>query len=267
MTDVRILQLSDLHFAADPVPEPSPARAVELAAEAIHRDFGDVPFVLALSGDITTQGRKIGYFDALRSLATLKEVLNISHVVTCPGNHDIAISDPSAFREFNQFALTATRDSAQYWQPDHPVSIASIDGYSILLVNSAFQGDHRFGSVPLKHLRDAFQATDGTHRVVMLHHSPISSAYAGGGLSDAYDLLALTSEFTTSAVLHGHVHSDQGLHIGPNMTLLFGAGSLGFKPDPNMNNQFVVHEFEDGKAVSTHLYKYFASFQRFKKDA
>jgi 3',5'-cyclic AMP phosphodiesterase CpdA len=267
VSDLHVLHWSDLHFAAG-TSEPdrlTPARAVALATEAVRRDHGDQQFVLALSGDITTRGRSGGYREALTALDHVRRSLSLSAVVVCPGNHDIAPTDPRSFSEFNRFALSATGDAQQMWDGQQPVRTVRIGDYSILLVNSAYEGDHSFGSTPLRALRLALDAADGTHPIVVMHHSPISGAYAGGGMKDAYDLLALVSEYPVAALLHGHVHSDLGLRIGRHGTLLFGAGSLGFEPDENMNNQFVIHRFENGVAVESDLYRYFKNVDRFEK--
>jgi 3',5'-cyclic AMP phosphodiesterase CpdA len=238
---------------------------MSLASEAVRTDFGGSPVVLLVSGDITTQGRSEGYIAALRSFTQVKELLHVDATMMLPGNHDIARVQPREFAEFNRFAFQATRDTDQYWNISHPVSVAEIGDYSVLLVNSAFGGDHRLGRVPLSNLHAALEATTARTQIVALHHSPISSQYAGGGLADAYEFLELISSFEVAAVLHGHVHSNQSLSIGPHRTLLFGVGSLAFTPDGNMNNQFAVHEFSSGRVVATHLYRYFRNSDCFER--
>lgn len=265
MTRIRIVQWSDIHFSSSPLAKLSPGEAMERATTAVVKDFGAHEVVLALTGDITFQGSAGGYAEALRSLTSAKDKLNITATVTCPGNHDISGSSQREFDAFNKFAFAATRDPNQFWDHDHAVSIARVAEYSLILVNSAFEGDHRFGSVPLKQLRLALEASRGDHSIVFIHHSPISSKYAGGGLADAYDLLALVSEFQVAAIFHGHVHSNQALEIGPHRTVLYGVGSLGFEPDPNMNNQFAVHEVVDGVLDRTHLYRYFLASEQFER--
>lgn len=268
MTDLSVLHWSDLHFAAS-IPgrgELSPARGVELAVEAINRDYSGKQFVLVLSGDITTVGKASGYREALVELRAARKNLNLSAVVVCPGNHDTALVRPQSFTEFNRFAWQLTSDATQTWSYKDPVCTVERGDYSFLAVNTAYEGDYTFGSAPLKQLRAALQASHDKHQIVVLHHSPISAKYAGGGMDDAYDLLALISEFDVSAVLHGHVHSDQGLRIGTGGALLFGAGSLGFEPEGNMNNQFAIHEFAAGKATSTRVYRYYRNENRFVGD-
>ncbi|MFF9564357.1 metallophosphoesterase family protein [Leifsonia sp. NPDC014704] len=263
-SDLRLVHWSDLHFATSPVPTLAPARAVQLASEAVNRDFGADDLALVISGDITTMGRAIGYTQASRALRGARGIMNLSAVAMCPGNHDISAVNPTDFVDFNRFAFETTRDPQQQWDSRNPVRVVEVGDYSLLLVNSAFKGDHSTGAIPLAELRSALDRTALRHQIVVLHHSPISSAYAGGGLADAYDFLALVGQYDVAAVLHGHVHSDQGLHFGSYSTWLFGAGSLGFEPDPNMNNQFVVHEFSNGVADRTRLYRYYRSSDQFE---
>lgn len=265
MSKFYVAQWSDLHFANSQTSSTglTPARAVEAATEAIRLDYPSEQLVLLLTGDITTQGAASGYSQASVALGETKKALGPKAIIVCPGNHDIARVEKRAFIPFNNFAFALTNDPSQYWNEKQAVSVVHTGDAVFIAVNSAHEGDHSFGSVPLNELRQALEATRHEVQIVALHHSPISSQYAGGGMADAYDLLALISEFEVSAVLHGHVHSDQGLLVGPYKTLLFGAGSLGFEPDPNMNNQFVVHEFKDGHVANSRIYKYLANQRKF----
>ena len=265
MMKLSVIHWSDLHFAGK-VPregELSPALAVELAVEAINRDYAETEFVLLLSGDVTTGGDASGYADALVALRAARADLSLSEIVVCPGNHDTAKVHPRSFTEFNQFAFQLTRKAIQTWSFENPVCTVVNGDYAFLAVNTAFEGDYSYGSAPLRQLRAALTASRERHQIVVFHHSPISAKYAGGGMKDAYDLLALISEFDVSAVLHGHVHSNQGLRFGSSGSLLFGAGSLGFKPEGNMNNQFAIHEFTDGEATSTRVYRYYRNENTF----
>lgn len=260
---MHLLHLSDLHFAASPQPDLTPSHALTRATDVLLRDYPGQEFVLVVSGDVTTQGQPVGYTQALRALEVLKKRLKISKVLVCPGNHDIARVAPTEFREFNQFAFSLTNDPEQLWNEKHAVCVIPWGSYSFILVNTAFHGSHSYGRVPLDSLRDCLSQNADTHLIVILHHSPISSSYAGGGLSDAYDLLSLVTGYGASAVLHGHVHSDQGLPVGRRPTILFGAGSLGFHPDGNMNNQFTIHQCDEGSLTSSSTYRYYRNTDSF----
>lgn len=84
-------------------------------------------------------------------------------------------------------------------------------------------------------------------------------------MTDAYDLLRMTADAGVSAVLHGHVHSDQGFRFGHKNSLIHGVGSLGFQPDGNMNNQFAIYDFELGTVSRIHVYRYFANVKAFRE--
>jgi 3',5'-cyclic AMP phosphodiesterase CpdA len=264
MVHLSIIHWSDLHFASGPGGL-EPDRAVLRATEAIKRDYGMIPFTLAITGDITTRGAEHGYREAIESLVKTKRILAISRVLVCPGNHDISPVRSREFQPFNRFAFEATGSKDQNWNYLEPVAVESDGSYSFISINSAFEGDHRYGSTPIAQLRAALDNTEGTHRILLLHHSPIQSSYAGGGMADAYELLRLASERQVAAVLHGHVHSDQTLSIGSGPTVLYGIGSLGFEPDPNMNNEFAVHSFADGRLIQSDLYRYYRNKDEFER--
>ena len=190
MTGLQILHWSDLHFAGARVgSQLEPARAIHLAVEAVQRDFGAQQFLLAISGDITTAGLSSGYDAARDALTAAGKALNLVKIVVCPGNHDIGNLNPRSFTAFNRFALQVTGDADQAWDFANPVRTLRAGDHEILSVNTSYLGDHRVGSAPLAALRVALRESKGPHRIVLLHHSPISSGYAGGGMADAYELL------------------------------------------------------------------------------
>ena len=262
MSILRILHLSDLHFSGEVSPL-SPDEAIELACDALVRENDDLPNVMVISGDITTSGTVSGYHDALASLRrTLLETIHFSKIRVCPGNHDIVDGDKS-FSDFNQFSLDLTVDSNQIWNQSSPVVVSKWEDYEFFLVNSSYHGDYSYGKTPLDALTRALERSTAPYKIAVIHHSPISSSYAGGGLSDAYDLLSLVSEHKVLALLHGHVHSDQSITVGRDHTYVTGAGSLGFSPDGNMNNQFSQLTFTDGALTSSKLFKYHANTRMF----
>lgn len=262
MSDLYLVHMSDLHFSGD-YKNLQPDDALKLAGEALAEQFEDEQLVLSISGDITTKGDRAGYHEALASIQKhLQDELKIDKIVVCPGNHDIVDKDRS-FGDFNKFAYALTNDYTQSWNPENPVCTVEFGEYSFVLVNSAYLGDYRVGSVPLAPLEQALKAAREKHPIVLIHHSPISSAYGGAGLAQAYELLALAAKEKVVAVLHGHVHSDQVLTIGSRPTLVSGAASLAFSPDPNMNNQFSVYSFHHGSLEKASTFTYTANRNKF----
>lgn len=262
MIDLTLIHMSDLHFAGPSSPL-TPAEAIEKAREAIARDYPNEKFILAITGDITTKGQVDGYHEASRALkAALRKGCQIDSTLLCPGNHDIG-QGASPFAAFNRFAFDVTNDPTQVFVEDSPIAVVRRHGYAFILVNSASHGDHHYGRVPLKRLREALLSTQNSHEIVLLHHSPISSEYGGEALVNAYEFLATVSRAGVSGVLHGHIHSAQTLSIGPKGTFLSGVGSLGFQPEPNMNNQFAIHFLEEGRLVKSMRYTYAADRREF----
>ncbi len=254
MSDLTLVHLSDLHFAADNYELP-PEEALTKAAAVISRDFSG-PLTVAITGDITTMGRDHGYVEATRVIRrTLLRTCEVSKIVVCPGNHDIS-SDSQPFAAFNRFAFALTNDSAQSWGTAQPVRVVLQRQYALVLVNSAHHGDYRYGQVPTDELRKALSRIEGKYAIVLLHHSPISSIYGGAALMNAYEFLATASGARVCGVLHGHIHSEQVLSVGRRPSFLAGVGSLGFRPDPNMNNQFAVHQLDNGRLVRSASYRY-----------
>ncbi|WP_369045768.1 metallophosphoesterase family protein [Sinomonas sp. P10A9] len=262
MTGLLIMHISDIHFAAESKGQPSPREALEAASDAVLHDFGDAEIVLVLSGDVTTTGNTSGYVEALRALESLKANLNITKVVVCPGNHDIERVAAKEFRSFNKFAFSLTNDPNQCWNEAHAVRIVSHGDYDFVLGNTSFHGDYRTGKVPLKDMK-ALLTRDERPKIVVIHHSPIASEYGGGGLAEAYELLSLISGCSAIALLHGHVHSDQAITVGRNQAVVCGVGSIGFRPDPNMNNQFAMYEFNNRTMVTMTPYQYRLNRGRF----
>src|SRR5207237_1476332 len=76
-----IFHVSDLHFGWPAVPE---------QIEAIERVIHDGKFdVVAVSGDLTQRARA-GEFQ--RAAVFIRDAKQVSHVITIPGNHDVAWS-------------------------------------------------------------------------------------------------------------------------------------------------------------------------------
>ncbi|KJF20136.1 MULTISPECIES: metallophosphoesterase [unclassified Rhodococcus (in: high G+C Gram-positive bacteria)] len=247
MNELTIVHISDIHFNADGG-NLSPERALELASKAIRQedpDWGNS--ILVLSGDFTTRGNKNGFNTASHYIHEylLSDKMNFSSVLVCPGNHDITDTGCS-FHEFNKFAFGITDDSAQTFTATRTICSVSRLGYRFVLVNSAHHGDHTYGKVDLEQLRDALEASTPDEPIILVvHHSPISSRYGGHGLEHSYELLTLASHYKVALLLHGDIHSNQILTVGSAGTKVLGVGSLGFPPDPNMNNQFAVYKIEE----------------------
>ena len=261
MTGIGLVHLSDLHFTA-PGPSLDPSIALELVAETLSNGCFADDLVLLISGDLTFRGNEAGFDEALYHLQSrLLDKVEFDRILVCPGNHDITASRD--FNTFNRFAFALTNDPHQRWNANSTACVVTVNDVTFVLGNSSHHGDHSFGSVELAGLRRALELADGDV-IVVLHHSPISSLYGGAGLENAHELLSLVCERRSVALLHGDTHSDAVLIAGERPTVIAGVGSLGFSPDPNMNNQFAYHEVAEGRVSRATLYRYFKNRNRFE---
>ena len=255
MLDLDLVHFSDLHFGARGIGL-APSLAVTRALKACSPYLDETPRVLAISGDITHQGATTGFAEARQALLEQSDTFPQESIVMCPGNHDIV---GGSFHDFNRFAFQVTNDPRQVWSDDTPVVSVRRHGYRFILVNSYYQGDYTRGSVPLEHLKRSLAEAPASPIVVIVHDSPISSSYGGQSLIDGYDFLDAVSRAHAVAAVHGHVHSDQALRVGEMQTVVAGAGSLSFPPDPNMNNHFAIYQFRDGRAARALAFRYYAN--------
>lgn len=261
MPNLNILHMSDLHFGSYELGL-APEEALRLTVEAIKSYVNDNPLLVAITGDITDRGSTAGFAAARNTLRSLAKHFPPDSIVLCPGNHDLVNQD---VREFNKFSFEVTSDPHQRWTHEDPIATVNRHGFRIVLVNSYYRGDHKKGHIPLRDLRSVLSQSDnGSPTLVLVHDSPISSSYGAQGLIDGYDLLDTIAEFDVSALLHGHVHSNQALLIGRGQALVSGAGSLAFPPAPNMNNHFFLYTFTDGRYASGTEFRYFANIHAFK---
>ncbi|MGD8214469.1 metallophosphoesterase family protein [Aestuariimicrobium sp. Y1814] len=260
MGEVNIIHISDLHFAARDS-SLTPVVALRLAIQASIPHTLGAPTILAISGDVTNRGEQVGFDGAQRALAEHQSTLQPESIVFCPGNHDIS---GGTFDAFNQFVFRVTNDSQMRWSTRQPVVSMLRQGYHFVLVNSYFEADHAQGRIPIDHLRNALQNHPGAPVIVLVHDSPISSRYGGQSLVDGYDLLNICAARGVTAILHGHVHSNQSLIVGRLGTLVAGTGSLGYKPDPNMNNHFAIYRFADTAFQEGLSFKYHENSRTFE---
>ncbi|RKT72432.1 calcineurin-like phosphoesterase family protein [Saccharothrix variisporea] len=265
MTRLSLVHLSDLHFGSVVLP----IRRAELlrkVADVVRQEVKhDSALVVAITGDVTTKGQPSAYEEAARHLEGFLSLLNPALVVTCPGNHDITARSDPHFTHFNEFAFRVTNDSRQVFTANNTVSTVEYADTAFLLVNSAYHGDHGRGEVRLEDLDTALENSRSKQCFILLHHSPLSSTYGGDALINGYEFLARAARARVAAVLHGHVHTEQVLAIGPRPTALLGVGSLMFTPSPNYNNEFSIVDFEGDQVITATCYRYLADRREFAR--
>lgn len=258
-----LLHLSDLHFANPDRSALTPEDALKSVAKQVAWDLPQRPLHVAITGDITTRGQTRGYNLAYEHLRTFFGSVCPTKVVLCPGNHDIS-TPADNFAAYNQFVFRLTNDRSQLVNRQSSVARTSSDRIEYIVVNSAFEEDHTYGSVQVDALVSTLRSLDRP-AIAIAHHNPLSSRYASHAIVNSYEFLTAFSGKPVVALLSGHIHGTQALEFGPQLTRLVCTGSIGFPPEPNMSNQFGLYRFESDRLVATSHYSYSAQHGCFAK--
>ncbi len=267
-----IVHLSDLHFNPQQRQALTAQGALHAVQKVLESEYpeGLEAADLVISGDVTTKGNPQGYTAASASLYKFVKSLTFESRIVVPGNHDIGKLTGREFTDFNKFAFGFTNDPQQMFTAAQHVTYVATPRVEYFLVNSSYHCDYRYGHAPLDALENLLSAhPDGgtKSRLLVAHHSPISSDFGGNAIHNAYPLLLLCQEHKIEALLHGHIHTDQFLTVGSSPTRLLGTGSLSFDPGSNMKNQFAIHCLDDSGVLTTQMYTYSADTRSFRKDA
>ena len=240
----EIVHLSDLHFG-------NPAihlrrNDVSKALDSILSLVSGPRAVLVISGDVSFQGRKEGYDDALEHLSAAigRHGISPDNVLMCPGNHDIVIENGSkrCFSTFDAWSSRMRADSACTFAGT-PARLVQTEIGEFLLLNTAHHLDHTMGLVEIEFAKAAIkshkQRAPGELeplRVAVGHHHLVPVLDRDTSTTrNAYDLLQLLDDHKFSAYLHGHQHAVLNLRIGQNQMRISGIGSFSFSTPGYMN--------------------------------
>jgi predicted phosphohydrolase len=216
-------------------------------SEAIRRDLESVGKKsiggLLISGDLTWQGAREEYEWATEFINDVKSWarLTASHVLICPGNHDLVFSkEPwtkgtlavqvteSSLLEYRRFyeqlfEVKPTDDLScgrRFWSPDGAmIDVASLNTSLLQQIAGAFQGQGFVGPTQLiETAKSMMWSGDGSrakaYRICMLHHHVVPILHrehpevgsAASVVHDAGAIMRWLVEDEVNLVLHGHMH-------------------------------------------------------------
>lgn len=192
---VRIAHISDLHFGA----------ADEQALQSLQEALAELsPTATVLTGDVTQAGRRREFISAADYLAGIDTPLMV-----LPGNHDVPVYSlhmrfAAPWRRFRQI-LNADTDS-----------VMNLPDALIIGLNSARRAgvsrDWSLGRLSVSQIASAEarlrEATDGTLRIVALHHPIEAGEGRAGRAVVARSETALRTFLHAGAdvILTGHAH-------------------------------------------------------------
>jgi 3',5'-cyclic AMP phosphodiesterase CpdA len=226
----NIIHISDTHFG-----DPSPTYNRHSIKKALIAEIKKLegPKILVISGDITFKAAAQGYLDAVAFFNDVIESCDIprSHVLACPGNHDISKENPP-FREFDRFIYALRRDHAIAFTTNDSTLI-KIEDISFLLVNSASHCDYAYGLVPEKAYKILEEREsdlqESEKRIVVTHHHLIGQEENDTSTTrNAYSFLYNIDKLNFDYVLHGHQHSKLDLIVGKSEIRILSARSMSY---------------------------------------
>lgn len=257
---MKIIQLSDLHFHGVPSTNQENIANCLLEYLKTNENKGG-PIVCCICGDVIYQGNTIGYNFAKEFLQKLSKQSNSKiKFVICPGNHDILVKSPEeGFSKFNQFCGQLTGNWNYCFGQETSCISTTIGDTDFISVNSSFHKDHKFGMVEIEQFSQILARSKSQKRVVILHHHliPIRGDNSSH-VKNSYEFIHHCLSRKTTMILHGHRHMNNYLPLGKARCRVIGVGSLFFKGEDNINNQFNIIDLSAKNSVTVKNIKFIA---------
>ncbi|MEN8635310.1 metallophosphoesterase [Pseudoalteromonas distincta] len=237
-----IVHISDPHFSESNQYLVDNLDKFRHALSGMLEKFQD-PYLL-VTGDITLQGKKEGYDMATKFFNSFidSKLLKRENFFCCPGNHDIEdIVNP--FSAFETFCYSVRRDHKLNFSKKGHVSVdIQNTKYSLLLINSAFHGDHTFGLISTDTLLKLESLAQSQRSwIIATHHHLIPNFEDDISTTrNAYSLLYWAERAKVDLILHGHQHSDLQLTVGDNRVKIKSCRSFSFGSFPIQNGGNII---------------------------
>ncbi len=253
-----ILQLSDIHLATGESYEIDHDYFLKLMNEKIKENIAPKDTIIVIiCGDIIYKGDPTGYGSATNFFQKMKHIFDYNIAFCpCPGNHDITSDGVNYFNGFNRFVWDLTNELGISFSSQNTAVCKPLEDIDVILVNSAYHGDHACGLIELDDLEVVLKSSKLPSKIVITHHNSISiDRNDRSAIANAYGFLQLAVAHGVKAILHGHRHMQTILSVGKNKCRLIGVGSLFFPPEHNLNNQFNLIRYENG-SMKAYSYRY-----------
>lgn len=250
---LRIIQISDLHLDRNTDLE-SCMKVVDKFCETIKSKVNtDDSLIMCICGDILNQGDEHGFLIADDIFERIKKKLEnykISFEFT-PGNHELDLEKQS-FEKFDDFIKKYTEVDYSYSEKN--VVNRVYEELNLLLVNSAFHKDHKYGAVDLTQITNELSAIDG-NIILMMHHTMLSEYDEDkSSIRNAYRFLKALEEKNVIGLLHGHTHGYSDIEIS-NDCRVIGVGPF-LKKQHDINLQFNMINLVGNKIDEVYNFRY-----------
>ncbi len=248
--EMYIIQIADLHVGIEQNLNECKAKIDKIYLEVFKLIKSDELLIFCICGDITDKGNKEGYRNAGVLINYLKEKFNgyKYKLEFIPGNHDIC---EGSFKAFDLFISEYIDEKYSYECKN--VVVRKYGDINLVLLNSSYHKDHKYGKIDLQQLKDAISNRE--NNFVIMHHTFISEYENDeSAIRDAYRLIKELDENKVCGLLHGHTHGYSDISIS-NECKVIGVGPL-FKKIEDINNQFNLIEIKSGKVNKVYNIRY-----------
>lgn len=252
-----ILQLSDLHIGIDIDLNEYQSKIDKIYEEVNNIIEKSEMLIFCICGDVTDKGNKNGYDNAIKVIDYLKVKFTDYNfkLEFIPGNHDIC---EEKFEEFDKFI--ARYIDGKYSYEDKNIVVRNYGGINLVLVNSSYHKDHKYGKIDLVQLRNELKGNE--NNFVIMHHTFISEYDDDqSAIRNAYKFIKALDENNVCALLHGHTHGYSDISISKECKVI-GVGPL-FKKLEDINNQFNIIEIKAGKVNRVYNMRYSSDLENY----
>lgn len=248
-----ILQVSDLHISDTSVLKTCKSKFESLLSAVKSKLSKDDTLVCCTCGDVFDSGNIKGASIATELYDYIKSGL-LPHKIKfefIPGNHDIVDNKFNAYDKF----IRKYQAGNKYCYSNNSVVIRNYDDLDIVLINSSYHKDHKYGMVDLPQLDECLKSCNN-NIIIVIHHT-LMSRYDDDSscIRNAYDFLEVISKFNVVALLHGHTHGYSDIIVGNNCKVVGVGPSL--KTVADVPNQFNLIKIVAGdiETIDNHTYR------------
>lgn len=250
---LRIIQISDLHLDKDTDLD-NCIKIVGRFNEAIKSKVDkDDKLIICTCGDILNKADTDGFLNAKVIFNYIKDELknyDISFEFV-PGNHELD-EEKGDFSGLDNFIKEYTDN--QYSYSTTSIINRKYDDLNIMLVNSIFHRDKKYGCIDIDSIVSELNNIDG-NVILVMHHTMISEYQDDQSqIRDAYKLLRGLDEKNIVGLLHGHTHGYSNIKLLEECKVV-GVGPF-LKKQDDINLQFNMINIVADKIDEVHNFRY-----------
>jgi heme/copper-type cytochrome/quinol oxidase subunit 2 len=192
-TEIRFLQLSDTHWGFNnPKINPDFAGTLQKAIAQVNALQG-TPDFLVFSGDEThTTDDPAVRRQRMQQFKDIIKALNVGEIKFLPGEHDAALDNAQAYREFF----------------GEPYYTFDVKGVHFIALDNVSDGNSSLGDQQLAWLQGVLAGFDKGSQIILFAHRPLLDVYPQWDwrTKDGAKALAMLSAFKNVTLFYGHIH-------------------------------------------------------------